>query len=131
MKRKLFIVLIICIAFMLTACAAPEPIETALGTFEYEQVFTPTLGEETASDGNTFLVIYLTPAEGNAVTIDEAQEYFHSGVKARVAGQEYDMTFVAYEKVDDSFVRYGIVFEIVDNDYENAKQMPETELVLP
>jgi hypothetical protein len=41
------------------------------------------------------------------------------------------MAFLAYEKVDGSFVRYGLVFEVIDNDFENAKQLPETSLILP
>ena len=131
MKRKLLIVIVICIAFLLTACATPEPITTELGDFEYEQIFTSQLGEEVAADGNTFLVVYLTPVEGNGVTEDDAQEYFYRGTKARVETQEYAMAFLAYEKVDGSFVRYGLVFEVVDNDYENAKQLPETSLILP
>lgn len=131
MKRKLLIVIIICLAFALAACAAPEPISTALGDFEYEQIFTPQLGEEVAADGSIFLVVYLTPVEGNNVTEDDAQEYFYRGTRARVEAQEYEMAFLAYEKVDGSFVRYGLAFEVIDNDYENAKQLPETSLILP
>ena len=131
MKRKLLVVIVICIAFLLSACAAPEPITTALGDFEYEQIFTPQLGEEVASEGNTFLVVYLTPVEGNAVTEDDAQEYFYRGTGARVDSEEYSMAFLAYEKVDGSFLRFGLVFEVIDNDYENAKQLPETSLILP
>lgn len=131
MKRKLLVVIIICIAFLMAACAAPEPITTSLGDFEYEQIFTRSLGEETASEGNTYLVVYLTPVEGNGVTIDDAQEYFYGGVSVRVDTQEYTMAFLAFEKVDESFVRFGLVFEVADNDYENAKQLPETSLVLP
>lgn len=131
MKRKLLVVIIICIAFLLAACAAPDPITTPLGDFEYEQIFTRSLGEETASEGNTYLVVYLTPAEGNSVTIDEAQEYFYRGVSVRVDMQEYTMAFLAFEKIDGSFVRFGLVFEVADNDYENAKQLPETSLILP
>jgi hypothetical protein len=131
MKRKLLIVTILCLAFLLAACAAPEPITTSLGDFVYEQIFTSQLGEETASEGNTYFVVYLTPAEGNEVSLDDAQEYFYSGVKARVDEDQYEMTFLAYEKIDDSFVRFGLVFEVVDNDFENAKQKPETSLILP
>ncbi len=114
-----------------SGCSKAEPLSTSLGDFEYEQVFTKTLGEETAGEDSIYLVIYLKPAEGNAVTMDQAQEYFYSGVQARVAGLEYDLSFLAYEKVDESFLRYGLVFEVMDDNYENAKQMPEVTLILP
>lgn len=114
-----------------SGCSKSEPISTSLGEFEYEQLFSKTLGEETAGEGNTYLIVYLTPAEGNEVTMDDAQEYFYSGVKARVGEVEYDMTFLAYEKVDGNFLRFGLVFEVVDNDYENAKKLPDVTLILP
>ncbi len=132
MKKTLLVILaILMISTLAAGCSKSEPITTSLGDFEYEQVFTTTLSDETAGEGNIFLVIYLTPAEGNEVTIDEAQVYFWSGVSARVAGVEYDMSFLAYEQVDGNFLRYGLTFEILDNDYENAKQKPEITLILP
>ena len=131
--KKILLVALVIIMIMATAagCSKPEPLSTNLGDFEYEQVFAKTLGEETAAEGNIFLVIYLTPAEGNQVTMDQAQEYFYSGVQTRVAEQEYDLSFLAYEKIDDDYLRYGLVFEVLDDDYENAKQMPEITLILP
>ncbi len=132
MKKNLLVVLVIIMVLAaFTGCSKAEPLSTSLGDFENEQVFTKTLGEDTAGEGNIFLVIYLKPAEGNNVTMDDAQKYFYSGVQARVAGLEYDLSYLAYEKVDDSFLRYGLVFEVMDNDYENAKQMPEVTLILP
>ena len=132
MKKVLLAVLVLCIlTAVFSGCSKPEPIPTQLGNFEYEQRFSKTIGEETAGEGSIYLVIYLTPAEGNEVTLDDAQDYFYSGVKARVADLVYEMTFLAYEKVDGSFLRFGLVFEILDNDYENAKNHPEVTLILP
>lgn len=131
MKKRLLIVIVICVALVFCACAAPEPLTTALGDFDFEQKFTATLGQETAAQGNTFLVVYLTPTEGTTVSLDDAQDYFYKGTMARVEEQEYEMAFLAYEKIDDSFIRFGLVFEVVDNDYENAKQKPAVSLILP
>lgn len=132
MKKVLLVILVLCMATaVFSGCSKSEPISTSLGEFEYEQLFSKTLGEETAGEGNTYLIVYLTPAEGNEVTMDEAQEYFYSGVKARVGEVEFDMTFLAYEKVDGNFLRFGLVFEVVDNDYENAKKLPDVILILP
>ena len=132
MKKYLLVALVIVMVLAAAAgCSKAEPLSTSLGDFEYEQVFTKTLGDETAGQDSIFLVIYLKPAEGNAVTMDEAQKYFYSGVQARVAGLEYDLSFLAYEKVDNSFLRYGLVFEVLDDNYENAKQLPEVTLILP
>ncbi len=132
MKKYLLVALVIIMVLTAAAgCSKADPLSTSLGDFEYEQVFTKTLGEETAGEDSIYLVIYLKPAEGNAVTMDQAQEYFYSGVQARVAGLEYDLSFLAYEKVDESFLRYGLVFEVMDDNYENAKQMPEVTLILP
>lgn len=131
MKKILLIAIVICAAVVLCACSAPEPLTTTLGDFDFEQIFTPQIGEETAAQGNTFLIVYLTPVEGNPVTLDDAQDYFYKGTQARVEELVYDMAFLAYEKVDGSFVRFGLVFEVVDNDYENAKQMPTVSLILP
>jgi len=132
MKKFILVVLSLCmITAVFTGCGKSEPIATKLGEFEYEQVFTKTLGDEASGEGNVFLVVYLTPAEGNEVTLDQAQEYFYDGTKARVAELEYDMSFLVYEKVDGEFLRYGLVFEIMDNDYENAKSHPDVTLILP
>ena len=131
MKKKLLLVAVICVVFLLCACGTVEPISTKLGDFHYEQVFTQQISEDTAEAGNTYLVIYLTPAEGTVVTIDEAHDYFFGGTKAALSGETYDMSFVVFEKVDEQYVRFGLVFEVIDHDYANVKEQPTVSLTLP
>ena len=131
-KRILWILaLVMIVAAVFGACAPPEPITTALGEFYYQQVFTPEMDEETAAQGNAFMVLYLTPAEGTEVTIDQAQDYFFGGTKAEISGETYDMAFIAFEKVNGEYIRFGLVFEIIDYDYENVKEQPVVRLMLP
>lgn len=131
MKRKALLVLVLIVILLFGACSAPEPIDTELGEFHYEQAFTKQLDDETASDGNIYMVLYLTPAEETQVTLDEAQDYFFSGTKAEVSAQTYDMEFLVFEKIDGEYVRFGLVFEVVDYDYEEAKEQPIVKLMLP
>ncbi len=131
MKRKIFLVLAVCVILLFCACSAPEPLTTKLGDFRYKQEFTPSIGEASAAQGNIYLVIYLTPQEGNDVTEDEAHEYFYSGTKAQVDEEIYDMYCLAFEKVDSQFVRFGLVFEVTDNGYADAKEQPPVSLILP
>lgn len=136
MKKQLLIVAVICIALLFGACAASEPMETDLGAFQYEQDFMPQIVDEagntyTAASGNTYLVVYLKPAQGVKVSLDEAQQYFFGGTSAALSGETYDMSFMVFEKVDNQYIRFGLVFEVKDYDYENAKEQPSVTLTLP
>lgn len=131
MKKKLLVVVIVCLALVLCACGSAEPISTKLGEFHYEQVFTPQIDEEVPAQGYTYLVVYLTPAEGTVVTIDAAEDYFFGGTKASLSGDTYDMVFMAHEKVDGQYLRFGLVFEVIDYDYANVKEQPTVSLILP
>ena len=130
-NRLLSALLAVVLAVALGACSAPEPIKTDIGEFEYEQTFMPQIGETVAAAGNTLLVIYLTPGEDTTVDLDLARDYFYNGVKAKLAGETYDFTCLAYEKVDGSYIRYGLVFEVKDNGYAEATEQPVVELLLP
>jgi hypothetical protein len=134
MKRNLLLVLIICVILALGACGARPVVETAAGKFETSQAtmdkITDGYGNElNASEGNKLLVIYLTPADDNIVTEDDAYNYFYSGTKAQVDGQVYDMKCISLEKVGEK-VRYGLVFEIVNNGY-NDQNKPVVQLSPP
>lgn len=131
MKRKILLVLIICVALLLCACSKAEPISTGLGDFDYDQEFTSQIDTETAAEGNTYLVVYLTPADGTEVTLDEARKYFLNGTKATVSEQTYDISFLVFERVDKQYIRFGLVFEVKDNGYEEAKEQPVVSLTLP
>ncbi len=131
MKRRVVLILAVCIILLFGACEKSLPLTTKLGDFRYKQEFTSSIGEVTATEGNTYLVIYLTPDEGNEVTTDEAHEYFYSGTKTKIGGETYDMYCLVFEKIDNKFVRFGLVFEVVDNGYADAKEQPAVSLILP
>ncbi|MGI5848484.1 MAG: hypothetical protein ACOX8Q_00200 [Christensenellales bacterium] len=131
MKKNVLLVLALCIVMLFCACEKPQTISIALGEFEYEQKIDSSLGDAVASEGNTFLVVYLTPVKGNDVTMDDAHHYFYSGTSAVIDNQTYDLYCLAYEKVDSQTVRYGLVFEIADNVYTDSNKPPVVSLVLP
>lgn len=131
MKKSILLVLVVIILTVFCACGGTEPISTKIGAFQYEQVFTKALGEETAADGNIYLVVYLTPADGTEVSMDEAQKYFLNGSKATLAEQTYEIKYLAFEQVDKKYIRFGLVFEITDNNYEEKSNQPVVSLILP
>jgi hypothetical protein len=130
-SRLISALLAVVLAVGLSACNAPEPIKTDLGEFEYEQTFMTQIGDTVPAAGNTLLVIYLTPTEGTTVDLDLAKDYFYNGTKVKLAGETYDFTCLAYEQVDGSYIRYGLVFEVKDNGYADATEQPVVELLLP
>jgi len=130
-SRILAALLAVLMAVTLSACSSPEPIETAIGNFEYQQTFMSQIGDTVAAQGNTLLVIYLTPVDGTEVDLDTAKSYFYNGTKAELAGETYDFKCLAYEKVDGSYIRFGLVFEVKDNGYAEATEQPVVKLMLP
>ena len=130
-NRLIILVLALCAALLLSACSAPEPIQTGIGNFEYKQTFMAQIEDTVPAAGNTLLVIYLTPVEGTPVDLDLAREYFYNGTKVKLAGETYDFKALAYEQVDKSYIRYGLVFEVKDNDYADSTEQPVVELMLP
>ncbi len=134
MKRNILIILIFCAMLALGACGAAQAYPTAIGDFESDQDTMAAIEDDhgnafAASPGNILLVIYLTPAEKNDVTEDQACAFFYSGSKAKVDEQVYDMKCLSLEKVGNK-VRYGLVFEIANNGYTN-KNKPVPVLQLP
>ena len=127
--RLLLLVLAVC-TVLLGACQMPETVSIALGEFRYKQEITPDLGDAVASEGHTFLVVYLTPAKDTEVTLDDAHNYFYGGTQANIDGSIYDLYCLAYEQVDAKTIRFGLVFEIPDNGYTST-DMPAVELILP
>lgn len=133
-KRRtgyILLVLAICTVLLLGACSAQEPIVTDIGSFEYEQTFMSQIGDTVPAEGDTLLVIYLTPVDGTKVDLDAAKDYFYNGTKVKLAGETYDFKCLAYEQVDSSYIRFGLVFEVKDNDYAEATEQPVVELILP
>ncbi len=130
-NRLTILVLVIGMVMLISACSAPEPIQTGIGKFEYSHEFMAQIDDTVPAAGNTLLVIYLKPAEGTSADLDQAREYFYNGTKVKLAGETYDMTALAFEKVDNSYIRYGLVFEVKDNGYAEAKEQPVVELILP
>jgi hypothetical protein len=130
-KRIILLMVILVMALAFCACTPAEPVSTALGEFLYEQEFMPSVGEDTAADGNTFLVIRLTPTEGTEVTLDEAHDFFYDHpTQAVVDGETYDLYCLAYEQAGDKSMRYALLFEVKDNGYEDAKEPPTVTLKL-
>lgn len=134
MKRIILPVLILCLMLALGACGAPATVNTAAGEFETSQDTMATIEDGhgnalAASPGNILLVIYLKPADGNGVTEDEACNYFYSGSRVVVGGQNYDMKCISLEKAGGR-VRYGLVFDIVNSGYSDQNK-PDAVLQLP
>lgn len=131
MKKYGVLVCVVCIILLFCACQQSDPISTKLGEFEYEQEFLPSIEDLVPAEGNTLLVIYLTPADGTDLDLDEAGEYFKSGTKVVVEEQTYDMCCLAYEKVNNKEVRCALIFEIADNGYSDTTAQPTISLILP
>ena len=130
-SRLLAVAVALVMAVALGACTGPEPIQTGIGSFTYEQKFMPEIEDLKAGEGNTLLVIYLTPAAGTAADLDAAREYFYSGTKVELAEETYDFKALVYEKVDGSYIRYGLIFEVRDNGYSEEAEQPQVKLILP
>ena len=130
-SRLLAVAVALVMAVALGACTGPEPIQTGIGSFTYEQKFMPEIEDLKAGEGNTLLVIYLTPAAGTAADLDAAREYFYSGTKVELAEETYDFKALVYEKVDGSYIRYGLIFEVKDNGYSEEAEQPQVKLILP
>ena len=137
MKKFMILLMMMSMAVLFCSCDKPDSIGTDVGEFEYKQEFVTSYGSEeggdqiAASSGNTFLLIYLKPADGTELDLDAADDYFHSGVKADVDGDTYDMLHLAYEKVNESYVRCVLIFEVADNGYSDGSKTPVVKLVLP
>jgi major membrane immunogen (membrane-anchored lipoprotein) len=130
-KKYNFIILVVCLLLLVTACAKADPIVTDIGSFEYSQKFMPSIDDVAAAEGNTLLVIYLKPAEGTSLDLDTAEDYFFSGTQATLADTTYDLKCLSFEKVDNAYVQVGLVFEVTDNGYEKAAEQPVVQLSLP
>ncbi len=137
MKRFLLL-LPLCLALLLSACAEAQEVETAIGKCTVSQDFVASIeansGETiTADAGNILLVITLKPAEGVVMDLDKADDYFLSGTKVNLAGQSYDLTGIAYERnnAGDTVIKCRLIFEVKDNNYADAAEKPQPELVLP
>jgi len=123
--------LVVCLILLVTACAKAEPIVTDVGSFEYSQDFMHSIDDTAAAQGNTLLVIYLKPADGTNLDLDAAEDYFFGGTQAVLADNTYDLKCIAFEQVDNAYVRVGLVFEVADNGYEDAAEQPTVRLLLP
>lgn len=132
MKRLVLLAFIICVA-LASACAAPPTISTPLGAFESSQKTLESIEDDhgnslAAAEGNTLLVVYLTPAKDTQVTEDDVYAYFNSGTKCTIEGVSYGLECLAFE-MEAGKLRYGLVFEIKDLGYENKQ--PNVQLNLP
>jgi len=132
MKKYIVLIVCLCAVLALSACQQQEPIPTELGEFTYAQDFTPNLGEDViAAEGNTLLVIYLSPVTGLEVDLDAADDYFYSGTQVILDGETHDLKCVAYERTSNKVVRCVLVFEVPDKGYDEASEAPVVQLVLP
>lgn len=134
--KKAILAATVCLCLLLAACGEVKPLETAIGSFDYGQTFMSALeseGVDTAAptQGNIFLVVYLTPVEGEAVTLDTAEEYFLRGTSAVLAGQTYPLYCLAFERIDGAAERFGLVFEVAAAGYADAAEQPTIQLLLP
>lgn len=135
--KRITLLLAICLCLLLAACSEAKPIETGIGEFEYGQVFMDKLEDQAKgielvpAQGNIYMVVYLTPAADNEVSLDDAESYFLNGTKAILAEQTYDLYCLAHEQVDKSYIRFGLVFEVTDNGYLDAAEQPVIQLLLP
>jgi len=125
MKKFLLILFALITAAAFTACSKPVIVSTALGDFECDEKVMDSIdgiggSSLAAAPGNILLVLYLTPAKGNNVTMDQAGAFFFNGSTVTVNGQTYDMNCIAYEQSAGT-IKYGLVFEIRDDGYSDAK----------
>ena len=133
MKKTItLLILAVFTAALLYGCAPEEPLVTDLGAFHYEQEFVRSVDDDTAADGNTFLVVRLTPADGTDVTLDEARAFFllDNTTQSVVDGATYDLYGLAYEQTGGSNIRFALLFEVEDKGYEDSKEQPEVSLIL-
>ncbi len=136
--KKYILPLLLCAALLLSACAQAEQIQTGIGKCAVSQEFETSImansGEEVKSGpGNILLVITLTPEQEVAVNLDQADEYFLGGTKAKLDSQVYDLKCVVYERKNagDPVIKCRLVFEVKDNGYADAAEAPSVELILP
>ena len=129
--RNILLVVAASVVMLLCACSEAEPVVTDIGSFQYEQKFMTQIGDTTAAEGNTLLVIYLTPVDEVSVDLTAAKDYFYNGTQVVLADETYDFKCLAYEKIDNSYIRYGLVFEVKDNGYSEETEQPVVELRLP
>ena len=125
MKKFLLILLALVTAAAFAACSKPVIVSTALGDFECDEKVMDSIegiggNSLTAAQGNVLLVLYLTPAKGNDVTMDQAGAFFFNGSKVTVNGETYDLSCIAYEQSAGT-IKYGLVFEIRDDGYSDSK----------
>lgn len=134
-EQAILLILSVCFFLILAACGEAVIIETSIGNFEYSQDFLQELESVsldaalTPSQGNIFLLMYLTPAEGTELSYDSAEQYFLNGTKALLQGNTYDIYCVAFERINKSKERLALVFEVEDKDYANKSEQPQ--LILP
>lgn len=135
--KRLILPLLLC-AVLLAACAQAEEIQTGIGNYtvsqDFETSITANSGEQVnAAGGNILLVLTLTPGEGVALDLDQADDYFLSGTQATLDGQTYDLKCIVYERANAgaTVVKCRLVFEVKDNGYADAAEQPDVELILP
>lgn len=136
--KKALLIWALSLLILLAACGEVKTIDTGIGSFEYGQSFMQSIDNETTpsgtivpASGNIFLIITLTPAEGTQVSLDQAEDYFLGGTKAVLAGETYALFCVAHERIDGAHIRFGLVFEVADNGYADAAELPAVQLMLP
>ena len=136
--KKFILPLLICALLLLSACAKAEELQTAIGNYTISQDFVSSIEADsgevvTPAPGNILLAITLTPEEGVAIDLDQADEYFMNGTKATLDNQEYDIKCVVYERnsAGDPVIKCRLVFEVKDNGYADSAEQPKVGLTLP
>lgn len=135
MKKYLVFAILITAVLAFASCSKPEPRHTPLGDFDYNQEVQASIKDDqnnefSAGAGNILLITYLTPVKDNNVTMDQAAGYFSGACQAVVDGQTYNKVCMLYVQSGGT-VRYGLVFEIPDNNYDNNHQPVVDRLSLP
>jgi len=143
MKSKAIIKAILmaaCVCLLLAACSPVEPIQTPIGSFDYSQKFVTSLQnriDDTQGEvympqqGKIFLVVYMMPAGGSSVSLDDAQSYFQRGTNVILDGETFGLYSLAFERVDGISERIGLVFEVKDKGYADTTEQPLLKLELP
>ncbi len=135
--KKILLPLLLCTILVLNACAGAEQIQTQIGNYtvtrDFKEKITASSGEVTPAEGNILLVVTLTPEEGAVLDLDQADEYFMNGTKVTLDSQTYDIKCVVYERENagDKVIKCCLVFEVTDNEYADAAEMPEIQITLP
>lgn len=136
-EQIILLILAVCFFLILAACGEAEIIETGIGNFECSQKFMESIESLSFKDnvmpaeGNIFLVISLTPAEGTELSLDSAQQYFLNGTKAVLSGETYNIYCVAFERINSLRERLALVFEVKDKGYSDKGEQPTIQLKLP